>query len=90
MPFNLSPLLIASVPFFPLPSLLKLLDFLEYHPYAFIPLIQRSLEFAVSYIFTPAGEGVTFERFIVQCMNLIKMIVKNEAYKPAKNIDGKI
>uniref|UniRef100_A0A3Q1IV43 Importin-11 n=1 Tax=Anabas testudineus TaxID=64144 RepID=A0A3Q1IV43_ANATE len=65
----------------------RLLDFLEYHPCAFIPLIQRSLEFAVSYVFTPAGEGVTFERFIVQCMNLIKMIVKNDAYKPAKNID---
>ncbi|RVE68075.1 hypothetical protein OJAV_G00088100 [Oryzias javanicus] len=64
-----------------------LLDFLEYHPCAFIPLIQRSLEFAVSYVFTPAGEGVAFERFIVQCMNLIKMIVKNEAYKPAKNIE---
>uniref|UniRef100_A0A4W6CJA8 Importin-11 n=1 Tax=Lates calcarifer TaxID=8187 RepID=A0A4W6CJA8_LATCA len=39
------------------------------------------------YVFTPAGEGVTFERFIVQCMNLIKMIVKNDAYKPAKNIE---
>ncbi|CAK6950596.1 importin-11 isoform X1 [Scomber scombrus] len=64
-----------------------LLDFLESHPCAFIPLIQRSLEFAVSYVFTPAGEGVTFERFIVQCMNLIKMIVKNDAYKPAKNIE---
>uniref|UniRef100_A0AAQ4NPI8 Importin-11 n=1 Tax=Gasterosteus aculeatus aculeatus TaxID=481459 RepID=A0AAQ4NPI8_GASAC len=64
-----------------------LLDFLEYHPCAFIPLIQRSLEFAVSYLFTPAGEGVTFERFTVQCMNLIKLIVKNDAYKPSKNID---
>lgn len=64
-----------------------LLDFLEYHPCAFIPLIQRSLEFAVSYLFTPAGEGVTFERFIVQCMSLIKLIVKNDAYKPCKNID---
>uniref|UniRef100_A0A8C9WY09 Importin-11 n=1 Tax=Sander lucioperca TaxID=283035 RepID=A0A8C9WY09_SANLU len=64
-----------------------LLDFLEYHPCAFIPLIQRSLEFAVSYLFTPAGEGVTFERFIVQCMNLIKIIVKNDAYKPSKNLD---
>uniref|UniRef100_A0A3Q2QX65 Importin-11 n=1 Tax=Fundulus heteroclitus TaxID=8078 RepID=A0A3Q2QX65_FUNHE len=64
-----------------------LLDFLEYHPCAFIPLIQRSLEFAVTYVFTPAGEGVTFERFIVQCMNLIKMIVKNDVYKPSKNIE---
>uniref|UniRef100_A0AAQ4RYC2 Importin-11 n=1 Tax=Gasterosteus aculeatus aculeatus TaxID=481459 RepID=A0AAQ4RYC2_GASAC len=67
-----------------------LLDFLEYHPCAFIPLIQRSLEFAVSYLFTPAGEGVTFERFTVQCMNLIKLIVKNDAYKPSKNIDGRM
>uniref|UniRef100_A0AAY4AR79 Importin-11 n=1 Tax=Denticeps clupeoides TaxID=299321 RepID=A0AAY4AR79_9TELE len=64
-----------------------LLDFLECHPYPFIPLIQRSLEFAVSYVFTEAGEGVVFERFIVQCMNLIKMIVKNDSYKPAKNIE---
>lgn len=64
-----------------------LLDFLEHHPCAFIPLIQRSLEFAVSYVFTPVGEGVTFERFIVQCMNLIKMILKNDAYKPNKNIE---
>lgn len=64
-----------------------LLDFLEHHPCAFIPLIQRSLEFAVSYVFTAVGEGVAFERFIVQCMNLIKMILKNDAYKPNKNIE---
>uniref|UniRef100_A0A4W3JSJ0 Importin-11 n=1 Tax=Callorhinchus milii TaxID=7868 RepID=A0A4W3JSJ0_CALMI len=65
----------------------NLLDFLDYHPFSFITLIQRSLEFAVSYVFTSAGEGVTFERFIVQCMNLIKMIVKNDAYKPAKTTE---
>ena len=39
-------------------------------------------------MFTPVGEGVAFERFTVQCMNLMKMIVKNDAYKPAKNIEG--
>uniref|UniRef100_A0A8C7H9Y5 Importin-11 n=1 Tax=Oncorhynchus kisutch TaxID=8019 RepID=A0A8C7H9Y5_ONCKI len=61
--------------------------FLEVHPCAFIPLIQRSLEFAVSYVFTAAGDGLIFERFTVQCMNLIKTIVKNEAYKPCKNIE---
>ncbi|XP_078253485.1 importin-11 isoform X3 [Rhinoraja longicauda] len=65
-----------------------LLDFLDYHPFSFISLIRRSLEFAVSYTFTSAGEGVVFERFIVQCMNLIKMIVKNDAYKPAKNTEA--
>ncbi|XP_048359931.1 importin-11 [Sphaerodactylus townsendi] len=64
-----------------------LLDFLDQHPFSFTPLIQRSLEFAVSYVFTEAGEGVVFERFIVQCMNLIKMIVKNYAYKPSKNVE---
>uniref|UniRef100_A0A8C8S0D0 Importin-11 n=1 Tax=Pelusios castaneus TaxID=367368 RepID=A0A8C8S0D0_9SAUR len=64
-----------------------LLDFLDQHPFSFTPLIQRSLEFAVSYVFTEAGEGVAFERFIVQCMNLIKMIVKNYAYKPSKHVE---
>ncbi|KAF4803085.1 importin-11 isoform X2 [Turdus rufiventris] len=65
-----------------------LLDFLDQHPFSFTALIQRSLEFSVSYVFTEAGEGVVFEQFIVQCMNLIKMIVKNYAYKPSKNIEG--
>ncbi|KAM3847191.1 importin-11 isoform 1-T1 [Vipera latastei] len=64
-----------------------LLDFLDQHPFSFTSLIQRSLEFSVSYVFTEAGEGVAFERFIVQCMNLIKLIVKNYAYKPSKNIE---
>lgn len=61
---------------------------MDQHPFSFTPLIQRSLEFSVSYVFTEVGEGVTFERFIVQCMNLIKMIVKNYAYKPSKNFEG--
>uniref|UniRef100_W5UCH5 Importin-11 n=1 Tax=Ictalurus punctatus TaxID=7998 RepID=W5UCH5_ICTPU len=63
------------------------LDFLETHPHSFIPLIQRSLEFSVSFVFTEQGDGLVFERFIVQCMNLIKMIIKNEAYRPAKNVE---
>ncbi|KAM4808983.1 importin-11 [Rhinophrynus dorsalis] len=64
-----------------------LLDFLEQHPFSFIPLIQQSLEFAVSYVFTEAGDGIVFERFIVQCMSLIKLIVKNDSYKPSKNYE---
>ncbi|XP_066195700.1 importin-11 [Sylvia atricapilla] len=64
-----------------------LLDFLDQHPFSFTALIQRSLEFSVTYVFTEAGEGVVFEQFIVHCMNLIKMIVKNYAYKPSKNIE---
>ncbi|KAM6104782.1 LOW QUALITY PROTEIN: importin-11 [Pterocles gutturalis] len=61
------------------------LDFLDQHPFI-TSLIQKSLV-AVSYVFTEAGEGIVFERFIVQCMNLIKMIVKNYAYKTSKNIE---
>ncbi|KAM5193189.1 importin-11 isoform 1-T2 [Mantella aurantiaca] len=64
-----------------------LLDFLDQHPFSFIPLIQKALEFAVSYVFTEAGEGVVFERFIVHCMRLIKMIVRNDSFKPSKNFE---
>ncbi|NXU08627.1 IPO11 protein, partial [Pardalotus punctatus] len=66
-----------------------LLEFLDQHPVSFTALIQRSLEFSVSYVFTEAGEGIVFEQFIVQCMNLIKMIVKNYAHKPSKNIEDR-
>ncbi|KAF5885913.1 importin-11, partial [Clarias magur] len=62
-----------------------LLDFLETHPLSFIPLIQHCLEFCVWFVFTERGDGLVFERFIVQCMNLLKMIIKNEAYRLAKN-----
>ncbi|CAH2296266.1 importin-11 isoform X1 [Pelobates cultripes] len=64
-----------------------LLDFLDQHPFSFIPVMQTALEFAVSIVFTEAGDGVVFERFIVQCMRLVKMIVKNDSYKPSKNIE---
>ncbi|KAM9329201.1 importin-11 [Gastrophryne carolinensis] len=64
-----------------------LLDFLDQHPFSFIPLIQKALEFAVSYVFTEAGDGIVFERFIVHCMRLIKMIVRNDSYKPSKNFE---
>uniref|UniRef100_A0A8D2J5E1 Importin-11 n=1 Tax=Varanus komodoensis TaxID=61221 RepID=A0A8D2J5E1_VARKO len=80
-------LLFTNVILFWLKYFLRLLDFLDQHPFSFTSLIQRSLEFAVSCVFTEAGEGVVFERFIVQCMNLIKMIVKNYAYKPSKNVE---
>uniref|UniRef100_A0A8C5N0A2 Importin-11 n=1 Tax=Leptobrachium leishanense TaxID=445787 RepID=A0A8C5N0A2_9ANUR len=64
-----------------------LLDFLDQHPFSFIPLIQTALEFTVSFVFTEAGNGVVFERFIVRCMTLLKMIIKNDSYKPSKNIE---
>jgi len=50
--------------------------------------MQPSLEFAVFYAFTPSGESVLFERFIIQCLNLIKGILLCAEYKPAKVVEG--
>ncbi|XP_019623720.1 PREDICTED: importin-11-like [Branchiostoma belcheri] len=63
-----------------------LLDMLEYHAVAFVPFIQPTLEFTVSYVFTETGEGMLFERFTVQCLNLVKAIIKCDNYRPAKEI----
>ncbi|XP_078607197.1 importin-11-like isoform X1 [Branchiostoma floridae x Branchiostoma japonicum] len=63
-----------------------LLDMLEYHAVAFVPFIQPALEFTVSYVFTETGEGLLFERFTVQCLNLVKAIIKCDKYRPAKEI----
>ncbi|XP_066994048.1 importin-11 [Anabrus simplex] len=64
-----------------------LIAVLEHHPFSYVDLIQPSLEFAVYYVFTPAGEPLLFERFIIQCLNLIKAILLCAEYKPAKVIE---
>ncbi|KDR15146.1 importin-11 [Zootermopsis nevadensis] len=64
-----------------------LIAILEHHPFSYVDLIQPSLEFAVFYVFTPSGESVLFERFIIQCLNLIKGILLCAEYKPAKIVE---
>ncbi|XP_071449865.1 importin-11 [Hetaerina americana] len=64
-----------------------LADVLEHHPFSFIPFIRMTLEFSVYYIFTPAGEGLLFERFVIQQLNLIKGILICIEYKPSKVVE---
>ncbi|KAG8226723.1 hypothetical protein J437_LFUL004373, partial [Ladona fulva] len=52
-----------------------LADVLEDHPFSFIPFIRMTLEFSVYYIFTPAGEGLLFERFM-QVLFVLSFIVE--------------
>ncbi|XP_063215721.1 importin-11-like isoform X2 [Bacillus rossius redtenbacheri] len=66
-----------------------LLDVLEHHPLSFVEYIHMSLEFAGYYVFTPTGEGLLFERFIVQCLNLVKAILLCVEYKPGKVVEDK-
>lgn len=64
-----------------------LLSVLDVHPFSFVDFIQPSLEFGVYYVFTPAGDDLLFERFIIQCFNLIKGILLCAEYKPAKILE---
>ncbi|XP_067143577.1 importin-11 [Centruroides vittatus] len=59
-------------------------DLLELHPFSYVNFIRPSLECCVSLCFTAEGNGYLFERFIVQCLNLIKAILLCAEYKPAK------
>jgi hypothetical protein len=61
-----------------------LMDILEHHPFSYINFIKPTLEFTIYYIFTPEGDPLIFERFIIQCLNLIKGILLCAEYKPAK------
>jgi hypothetical protein len=67
-----------------------LLAVLEHHPFSYVDMIQPSLEFSVFYVFTPTGESLLFERFIIQCLNLIKGILLCAEYKPAKVVEGEL
>lgn len=64
-----------------------LLSLLEHHPFSFVDFITPSLEYAVYYAFTPEGEACLFERFLIQCFNLIKSIILCLEFKPAKIVE---
>lgn len=64
-----------------------LLEMVEYHPYCFIEYIPASLELAVFYCFTQDGQNLVFERFIIQCLNLMKKILQANKYKLAKMME---
>jgi len=66
-----------------------LIGVLDIHPFCYVELIPTSLEFSVFYCFTEAGQALAFERFIIQCLNLIKNILLSTYYRPAKVIAGK-
>lgn len=65
-----------------------LIGVIEMHPFCYVELIPTSLEFSVFYCFTEAGQALTFERFIIQCLNLVKTILLSTYYRPAKVIEG--
>lgn len=64
-----------------------LLSVLEVHPFSFINLIRPSLEFTFYYLFTDEGINFLFERFIIQCFNLMKNIFLCVEYKPPKVLE---
>lgn len=66
-----------------------LMSVLENHPFSYIDLIRPSLELAFFYIFTVEGEPLLFERFTIQCLNIVKGILLCAEYKPAKVEEGK-
>lgn len=65
-----------------------LIGVLEMHPFCYVELIPTSLEFSVFYCFTESGQALTFEKFIIQCLNLMKNILLSTYYRPAKVSEG--
>ncbi|XP_037075925.1 importin-11-like [Pollicipes pollicipes] len=62
-----------------------LADTIENHPFSFVALIRPTLEFCAVYVFTERGEGLLFERFTIQCLNLIKAVLLCTEYRPPKD-----
>ncbi|XP_076251460.1 importin beta11 [Rhynchophorus ferrugineus] len=62
-----------------------LLSMLDTHPYSYIDLIKPTLDLCLYYLFTDEGITFLFERFVIQCFNLIKSILLCTEYRVAKN-----
>ncbi|XP_072938449.1 importin-11-like isoform X2 [Epargyreus clarus] len=60
------------------------LGVLCFHPNSYVPLIKPSLEFALYYCFTEQGMSLIYERFTIQCLNIVKGILQCMEYKLPK------
>lgn len=65
------------------------LDVLGLHPFAFVPLIPQAMEFTLFYCFTEQGMSFIYERFTIQCLNILKGILRCAEYKMIKNLPCK-
>ena len=67
---------------------MKLLaDLLENHPFSFLPVMKDALNVICRLCFTPEGEGLLFQRFIIMCFNIIKQVLLCPEYKLPKQAD---
>ncbi|CAH2049107.1 unnamed protein product, partial [Iphiclides podalirius] len=64
------------------------LGVLCFHPFSYVPLIRPSLEFALFYCFTEQGMSLIYERFTIQCLNIVKAILQCVEYKLPKGVDA--
>lgn len=60
------------------------LSMLETHPISFVDFIQSTLEFTFYFLFTSEGINYLFQRFVIQCFNLMKHILLCADYKVPK------
>lgn len=68
---------------------MKLLaDLLENHPFSFLPVMKESLNVICRLCFTPEGEGLLFQRFIIMSFNIIKQVLLCPEYKLPKQFDA--
>ncbi|KAI8737854.1 importin-11, partial [Biomphalaria glabrata] len=65
-----------------------LLDLLELHAISYVHFIKTTLTCVVQYNFT--AKGLLFERFTVNCFNLMKQILFSDVYKPRKKNDEEL
>ncbi|CAG9130110.1 unnamed protein product [Plutella xylostella] len=63
------------------------LGVLSLHPFSFVPLIRPALEFTLYFCFTEQGMALTYERFTIQCLNILKGILQCVEYKLPKEMD---
>ncbi|KZC04053.1 PREDICTED: importin-11 [Dufourea novaeangliae] len=54
----------------------------EMHRECCIELLSTTLKFTVFYCFTEAGQNLAFEKFIIQCFNLLKRMLQISTYDP--------
>ncbi|XP_065912020.1 importin-11-like isoform X2 [Dysidea avara] len=67
-------------------SMKTLLELHSHHPLGYVAFLNHTYQLIISYVFTSTGADKLYDKFVVQCMKLLRQILKCEDYQMPSNI----
>lgn len=57
-----------------------------HHPLGYVAFLEKTYQLIISYVFTSAGTGKLYDKFLIQCLKLLRQVLKCEDYLMPTNL----